>query len=74
MLGQMGLFPEVPWSPAAQQVDAAHRALPQALPLAGYVSAEGLKHKGDKIHFDSAALRELGRRYYTAYRTLVPLK
>ena len=30
------------------------------------VSSEGLASKGDSIHFDSASLRELGRRYARA--------
>jgi hypothetical protein len=34
------------------------------------VSAEGLKHKGDKIHFDSASFRELGKRYAEAFLRL----
>jgi hypothetical protein len=27
------------------------------------VTAEGLTHKGDTLHFDAASARELGRRY-----------
>ena len=34
------------------------------------VSAKGLKHKGDEVHFDSASLRELGKRYATAMLAL----
>ena len=33
-------------------------------------SAEGLSHRGDNLHFDAAAQREFGRRYFEAYRTL----
>ena len=36
------------------------------------VSSDGLVHKGDRVHFDSASARELGRRYAEAYRALAP--
>jgi hypothetical protein len=36
----------------------------------GFVSSEGLGHKGDDVHFDAAALREFGRRYAMAYAGL----
>jgi hypothetical protein len=70
--GQMGKFADVPWSSEAVTVDAAHQALPAKVPLTGFANAEGLKHKGDKIHFDSASLRELGKRYAEAYIKLTP--
>lgn len=35
-----------------------------------FVASEGLGHKGDSVHFDSAGLRELGRRYAMAYAEL----
>jgi hypothetical protein len=38
------------------------------------VSADGLKHKGDKVHFDAASYRELGKRYATAYLKLMESK
>jgi hypothetical protein len=34
------------------------------------VSAEGLKHRGDKVHFDSPSCREFGKRYYGAFQSL----
>ncbi len=40
--------------------------LPNKVPHTAAVSAEGLKHKGDDVHFDSASLREFGRRYAKA--------
>ncbi|OYW72400.1 MAG: acetylxylan esterase [Verrucomicrobia bacterium 12-59-8] len=65
--GQMGIFDGAPWSPAKKVVDQAHRDLPKEVPHTAYVTAAGLNHKGDKIHFDSAAYRELGKRYATAF-------
>lgn len=61
--GQMGQFPEAPWDAPHKLVDKAHRELPSKVTLAGFASSEGLKHRGDKVHFDTASYRELGRRY-----------
>jgi hypothetical protein len=52
-------------------VDKAHRELPGRVKGTAYVSSEGLMHKGDKLHFDAASYRELGRRYAAAYWGLV---
>lgn len=65
--GQMGVFADVPWSDAKKVVDQAHQQLPSRVALTAFVNADGLKHKGDKVHFDSASLREFGRRYAEAY-------
>jgi hypothetical protein len=68
--GQMGQFSERPWSSAKQLVDKAQRRLPETAPPAAFVTSDGLKHKGDEVHFDAASYRELGRRYAAAYRQL----
>jgi len=69
--GQMGKFADVPpWNAEQVTVDAAHQALTKKVPRTAFVSAEGLKHKGDKIHFDSASFRELGKRYAEAFLRL----
>lgn len=68
--GQMGRFESAPWNENQILVDQATRELPQKVARAAYVSAEGLKDKGDKIHFDSDSFRELGRRYAAAYLKL----
>lgn len=65
--GQMGVFAEAPWNDAKKQVDAAHRSLPDKVPHSAFASAEGLKHRGDKVHFDSPSYRELGKRYFEAF-------
>lgn len=41
------------------------------LPLAGFVSAEGLTDRGDNLHFDTPSQHEFGRRYFEEYRRLV---
>ena len=68
--GQMGQFRERPWSDAKKLVDAAHQSLPKKLPGTAFVNSDGLKHKGDQVHFDAASYRELGRRYAKAFRVL----
>jgi hypothetical protein len=65
--GQMGMFDGVPWSPEKVMVDKALRDLPKQVPHTAFVTAEGLHHKGDKVHFDSKSYRELGKRYAAAY-------
>lgn len=47
-------------------VNAALTALPAAVPKTACVDAAGLKHKGDNLHFDAAAQREMGKRYADA--------
>ena len=69
--GQMGIFPERPWSAAKKKVDRAHQDLSGKVHNTAFVSAEGLTHKGDKIHFSAAAYRELGTRFAKAYITMV---
>jgi hypothetical protein len=66
--GQMGIFADAPWNEARKQVDQAHRDLPGKVAHTAFVSAEGLTHKGDKVHFDAASYREFGRRYADALR------
>jgi hypothetical protein len=66
LAGQMGRFPERPWDEHKLLVNQAHELLPKRVARTAFVSAEGLGHKGDEVHFDSAAARELGRRYAAA--------
>ena len=67
IVGQMGMFEGVAWTPEKVLVDKAHRDLPKEMPHTAFVTAEGLTHKGDEVHFDSAAYRELGKRYAAAF-------
>lgn len=45
-------------------------ALPKTVPNSAIASSEGLKAKSDNVHFDSASLREFGRRYAKAMQGL----
>ncbi len=74
IVGQMGQFPDHPWSEAKKRVDQAHRTLPKRVEGTAFVSSDGLKHKGDRVHFDTPSYRELGRRYFRAYQQLVEKK
>lgn len=69
--GQLGQFPERPWNEAKKRVDRAHRELPEEISNTAFVSAEGLTHKGDHVHFDAASAKELGRRFAKGYLALV---
>ncbi len=70
IVGQLGQFPERPWSPARKLVDLAHRSLPEKIANTQFVASDGLVHKGDETHFDAAGYRELGRRYAETYQAL----
>jgi hypothetical protein len=61
-----------PWGDDKLLVDRAQRELPPTIKFTAYVSAEGLQHKGDKLHFDADSYRELGRRYAATYLQLAP--
>jgi hypothetical protein len=70
LVGQMGRFPDQPWDNAHRLVDTAHESVPAKIPHSAFVSSAGLQHKGDKVHFDAASYRELGRRYAEAFLKL----
>ncbi len=44
--------------------------LAEEIPHCAIVSADGLALKPDNLHFDSPSLRELGKRYFEAYKTI----
>lgn len=67
IVGQLGQFPERPWSESRRTVDRAHRELPQRVARTAFVSSDGLVHGGDEVHFDAASYREFGRRFAQAY-------
>ena len=70
VVGQMGKFAEAPWNEGHAQVDKAHQDLPGKMKRTAFASADGLKHRGDKVHFDSPSYREFGRRYFEAFQSL----
>lgn len=58
----------------AKRINEAIEALPRKTKNALAVSSSGLTHKGDKIHFDAASARELGRRYAEAVKKFYGMK
>ena len=65
VIGEIGHF--------VANVDAINAALAKVVewvPRCALVKADELGHKGDALHFDSTALRELGRRYAEAWKGL----
>jgi hypothetical protein len=67
IVGETGRF-----RPDGAAVNAALARLPELVPHCVFVSAGGLADQGDKLHFDSASFRELGRRYAVAWQALHP--
>lgn len=63
----MGQFAEAPWNAEKKLVSKAHQDLPKSVPHTVFVNSEGLHHTGDKIHFNAAACRELGKRSAAAH-------
>ncbi len=71
IVGQLGQFKERPWNDDRRRVDAAHQALPKQVRRTGFVDSSGLTHRGDVTHFNAASYRELGHRFFKAYRSVV---
>jgi hypothetical protein len=57
--------------PYATIVNATLTDLPNQVPNTDCVSSEGLTHKGDYVHFNSASQREFGKRYANAAKTFL---
>jgi hypothetical protein len=72
IIGQLGRFPAKPWDMNRQLVDAAQQAVAKKVMNVRFVSAEGLNHRGDNLHFDTPSLRIFGKRYAEAYGTVRP--
>lgn len=53
-----------------KRVDEQIAALPQKVKNTAVADSEGLKAKADQVHFDTASLREFGRRYAAAMKKL----
>jgi hypothetical protein len=66
-LGQLGRFPDKPWSEPQAAIDQAQQNVAKTVPHVYFVSSEGLLSKGDNLHFRTEDLREFGRRYAEAY-------
>lgn len=67
IIGQLGMFEESPWTESKKQVDQAHQEIAKSDDFVLFVSADGLTHKGDKVHFNAQSYREFGKRYAKAF-------
>jgi len=74
VIGQLGQFPQRPWSDSKKQVDRAHQALAKDMAAVGFVSSTDLTCKSDKVHFDADSLRKFGKRYAEAYLKMIKAK
>lgn len=67
VVGQIGEFLDGQEKfPGTRLINAALQALPEQVERCACVSAAGLAHGGDQLHFSADAARELGRRYAAA--------
>ncbi|QDU75614.1 Carbohydrate acetyl esterase/feruloyl esterase precursor [Bremerella volcania] len=71
IIGQLGKFEDNPWNEAKTQVDRAHQNIAKTDDNVLFVPADGLTHKGDKVHFNAQSYREFGKRYAKAYLEFV---
>jgi hypothetical protein len=65
VVGELGYY-----RPAFTNFNAMLRQVPDSIALSAVVSAEGLGHKGDNLHFSTDAARELGKRYAAKMKEL----
>ena len=70
VVGQLGEFVAKEKHPHVDTVRAALARIPAAVPRVGFADSAGLGHKGDALHFDASASRELGRRFASAMLAL----
>jgi len=70
IIGQLGQFPESPWTDSVKLVNGAHISIAKGMTSVSFVPSDSLTSKMDKVHFDTKSLREFGRRYAKAYREM----
>jgi hypothetical protein len=72
IIGELGQFDGKPWDADIRRVDSVHRAIAATVPHVAYVSSDGLRDKGDTLHFNAASQRVFGERYARAYLAMLP--
>jgi len=73
IVGELGRFASTYQDGKLKYVTAVNeslRTMPSVIKNCGFVSSEGLMHRGDNIHFNSASYRVLGKRYFDEYLIL----
>jgi len=66
VIGELGHF-----RPAFNDFNDMLKQVPDSIPFTKVVSAEGLEQKGDNTHFNTAAARELGKRFAAGMKELL---
>jgi hypothetical protein len=74
LVGQLGEFVQQKSYSELATINAQLAVIPLHVPLSGFVSSQGLRDKGDQLHFDSPSLKEFGRRYALAWLALTTPK
>ncbi len=62
--------PDYDFGDRLEKLNGIFREISIELPLCSLVSAKGLTLNDDMLHFDAASQRELGKRYFEAYKNL----
>jgi hypothetical protein len=70
LIGQLGKFPGKPWPAATSTIDAAHQSLAHRLKNVRFIPIPDPGSIGDRLHFDTATLRSIGKSYAEAYLNL----
>jgi hypothetical protein len=73
VVGQLGEFLTTEKYPYVETVRAAIKHIPAVVPHVGYADSAGLGHKGDKLHFNAEAQKEMGVRFAKAMQELQKL-
>ncbi len=71
VVGQLGPFLKVEKHPYVETIRAALKRMPENLPHVGFADSDGLKDKGDSLHFTADSQREFGKRYATVMQSLM---
>lgn len=73
ILGELGEFAKTYNNGSLKYIDTVNASLNELtkeIPSCAIASSDGLGHRGDNIHFNSASYRILGERYFEAYMRL----
>jgi hypothetical protein len=71
IIGQIGQFPEKPWSEHRMAVDTAQQEVAKEMKNVRFVPVPDPKSIGDNLHFDTPTLRRMGKGYADAYFDII---
>lgn len=71
IIGELSENPVVARFKEQKLMNEQYREIAKILPCCVIASAKDLTMKADKVHFNSVSLREFGKRYYQAYKSLL---